>query len=237
MPPPHASPTTHDRAALGFERLVFFSDAVFAIAITLLVLDLRLPPPVHGVISLGGLIPKLIGFGISFFVIGIYWLSHHRLFDGLKDQDGPVRVANLVFLAAIVFLPFPTSVVAEMPGSPGPVVAYALSVAAAGLLLVVLVLVARRPGLMRPGETRGGTARWVIRSLAAPLVFIATTLVAGRNATLAMLLWMAVAPTVPIFDQIGRMAQRRIDGAGKRGPTPIPPRRPPGKTGAKRPAK
>ena len=68
-------------------------------------------------------------------------------------------------------------------------------------------------------------------------MFSRKQLVNGSLVMVAMLLWMAVAPTVPIFDQIGRMAQRRIDGAGKRGPTPIPPRRPPGKTGAKRPAK
>ena len=237
MAPSHASVTSHDRAALGFERLVFFSDAVFAIAITLLVLDLRLPPPVHGALDIGPVIPKLIGFVISFFVIGIYWLSHHRLFDTLRDQDSPLRVVNLVFLAAIVFLPFPTSVVSEMAGSAGPVVFYALSVSAVGLMLVVLALTARRSSLMRPGETRGGTARWVIRSLAAPLVFLATTLVAPSNPTLAMLLWIGVAPAVPLFDRVGIMAQRRIDGAGRQGPTPLPPKRSAARTGAKRPAK
>jgi len=59
------------------ERLVFFSDAIFAIAITLLVLDLKLPPDSHGIIKWDEIIPKLFAFALSFFVIGVYWLNHH----------------------------------------------------------------------------------------------------------------------------------------------------------------
>ena len=175
----------HEPRHLGFERLVFFSDAVFAIAITLLVLDLKLPPEAHGVIAVGALIPKLVGFIISFLVIGIYWLAHHRLFETIKGQDNPLRVANLIFLAAVAFLPFPTTLVAEGPAV-FPVVFYAISVAAVGLLLCVLTLVARRPRLLRAGETRGGTARFLIRSLAPPIYFLATAGVGDAAVAVAL---------------------------------------------------
>ncbi len=196
-----------------FERLAFFSDAVFAIAITLLVLDLRAPEgPLDGH-ALREILPKILGFGISFFVIGIYWIAHHELFGALDREDGPLKVANLAFLASIVFLPFPTSVIAGRVDSTAPVVFYALSVASVGLLLVMLTLIARRPALMREGETRGRTLGLVIRSLAAPLVFIASALVAIWRPHLAALLWLAVWPAVRLGAISGRAVQRRIERA------------------------
>ena len=120
------SPGSFRNARLQFERLVFFSDAVFAIAITLLVLDLRLPLSSHGEINLGGIGSKVFGFALSFSVIGIYWLSHHRLFGELRAKDRALRVANLFFLASIVFLPFPTSVIAQFPATTVSVVFYRL---------------------------------------------------------------------------------------------------------------
>jgi uncharacterized membrane protein len=196
-----------------FERLVFFSDAVFAIAITLLVLDLRAPAGPLDDHAWQEIFPKVLGFGISFFVIGIYWIAHHELFGGLEREDGPLKVANLAFLASIVFLPFPTSVIAGRVNSTGSVVFYALSVASVGFLLVILTLVARRPALMREGETHGRTLGLVIRSLSAPMVFIASTLVAIWRPNLAALLWLAVWPAVRLGATSGRAVQRRVDGA------------------------
>ncbi len=199
-----------DHRPLGFERLVFFSDAVFAIAITLLVLDLKPPAETHGAALLKVMIPKLIGFVTSFFVIGIYWLAHHRLFETIKDQDGALRRANLVFLAAVAFLPFPTSQVAEGPAV-FPVVLYALSVAVVGLLLVGLILVASRPKFLRAGETRGGTARFAIRSLGPPIGFLVTAAIATRKPDWAMLMWLLLYPIVMAMDRLGRLVERRID--------------------------
>ncbi len=199
--------------ALGYERMLFFSDAVFAIAITLLVLDLKLPPAVAGGIAIGPVIPKLFGFGISFYVISLYWLAHHRLFESITGHDRALLRTNLVFLASIAFLPFPTSVVAEYRDSTAAVIFYALSVATVGGLLVLLTLVARRPALMAPGATRGGTWRMVCRSLGAPLVFIATSVIAARyDPGLAMRCWLALVVVVPLAERIGRVFERRIDG-------------------------
>jgi hypothetical protein len=148
------SPTSGEGRKLGFERFIFFSDAVFAIAITLLVLDLRVPNA--DAFALAPLIPKLLGFGISFYVIGRYWLAHHRLFEAVEGYDGLLLGANLWFLASIAFLPFPTSVVTEARPNAAPVTFYAASMMVVGLAMFVLVLIARRPALLRPGQTRGG---------------------------------------------------------------------------------
>jgi uncharacterized membrane protein len=211
-PQPLKSRDDHN-AHRQFERLVFFSDAVFAIAITLLVLDLRAPAGPLDRQALQDIFPKVLGFGISFFVIGIYWIAHHELFGALEREDGPLKVANLAFLASIVFLPFPTSVIAGRVNSTASVVFYALSVASVGLLLVMLTLVARRPALMRAGETRGRTLGLVMRSLSAPLVFIASAIVAIWRPNLAALLWLAVWPAVRLGAMSGRAMQRRLERA------------------------
>jgi uncharacterized membrane protein len=207
----HSNAPDDRNAHRQFERLVFFSDAVFAIAITLLVLDLRIPAGALDAQAWREIFPKVLGFFISFFVIGIYWMAHHELFGTLEKEDGPLKVANLAFLASIVFLPFPTSVIAGRVNSTASVVFYALSVATVGLLLVMLTLVARRPALMRSDETRGRTLRFVTRSLASPSVFVISSVVAIWRPNLATLLWLAVWPAVRIAAVLGRAVQRRVD--------------------------
>ena len=196
---------------LGFERMLFFSDAVFAIAITLLVLDLRVPPIENGVLHLDALIPKLIGFVVSFFVISQYWLAHHRLFETVTRYDPPLLRANLLFLASIAFLPFPTSAVAELSRTGIAVMFYALSVAGVGLLLFTLILVARRPALCAQGATRGGTWAMAIRSLGAPLLFMTTAAVAAANPSLATRLWWLLLIVLPLSTRLGAAIGRRID--------------------------
>jgi uncharacterized membrane protein len=194
---------------LGFERLLFFSDAVFAIAITLLVLDIRLPE--HGPFDLAPLIPKIIGFGVSFYVIGRYWAAHHHLFEGVQGYDGALITANLWFLASIAFLPFPTIVVIQSPPDPAPVTFYALSLAFTGLAMVVLTLFARRTALLRPGETRGGTAHAIAASIGPPLVFLISAVAATDHFHRALWLFVLLFPVSWLGEWIGRVLERRID--------------------------
>jgi uncharacterized membrane protein len=203
---------------LLFERMVFFSDAVFAIAITLLVLDLKLPASSHGVVDFDAIGDKLFGFFLSFAVIGVYWLNHHRLFGTVKADDGLVRVVNLAFLASIVFLPFPTAVIAEFPATSSSVRFYAGSVCAVGYLLALLSVAVRRPSLLRPGETLGGTVRSMIQSLTTPTVFLVSVFVAAKDPRAAIELWWLITPLLFLAARIGRLIQRRID----RGRAPEP---------------
>lgn len=102
------------------ERVVFFNDAIFAIAITLLIIDIKIPELPHLEITdkqllykLSGLIPKFIGFIISFFVIGLYWLAHHRMFKYVTSVNQKLLWANLLFLLPIIIMPFSTSFLSE----------------------------------------------------------------------------------------------------------------------------
>ena len=205
------SPTSGEGRKLGFERLIFFSDAVFAIAITLLVLDLRLPNA--DAFDLAPLVPKLLGFGISFYVIGQYWMAHHRLFEAVDGYDGMLLAANLWFLASIAFLPFPTSVVTEARPNSAPVTFYAASMMVVGLAMLALVLIARRPALLRPSTTRGGTVRVAVGACASPLVFAVTAIAAAVGLRGALWLFLLLTPAGWAAERIGRALERRVDAA------------------------
>ena len=201
-------PSPHPHKLFGFERFVFFSDAVFAIAITLLVLDLHVPA--GGPLAFGPLIPRFIGFALSFFVIGRYWFAHHQLFEKPQAYDNRLLSTNLAFLASIVFLPFPTSVVILERPDPGPVIFYTLSVAAVGLLMMVLIVVATRPSL-RPWATRGSRARALLNAAGPPMVFIFCAGLAARDSHLALWAILVLIPVGWALEPLGRMLEARID--------------------------
>jgi uncharacterized membrane protein len=136
MSKPGAKVSGH-AASLSFERVAFFSDAVFAIAITLLVIDLRLPhfeatSDTALLNALLGLIPQYVGFFVSFFVTGRFWIGHHHLFTLIDHADDAFIWRNLLLLLAIAFMPFPTAIVGEFAGLRSGVCFYALWLAFAG---------------------------------------------------------------------------------------------------------
>lgn len=108
----------HERTLL--ERVTFFSDAVFAIAMTLLVIEVKLPH-IEAVSeqalgqALANLIPHYIGFIASFLVIGRFWVSHHQLFGMLDRSNMRMIWTNLFFLLAVAFTPFPTAILSSYP--------------------------------------------------------------------------------------------------------------------------
>lgn len=104
----------------GFDRLVNFSDAVVAIAITLLILPLVDTATELNDKTVSELLAdnwvKLLVFVISFAVIGRFWLAHHRMYENIVGYDKPLLWANLFWLLTIVFLPFPTELIAAGAG-------------------------------------------------------------------------------------------------------------------------
>ena len=97
------------------QRLEAFSDGVIAIAITLLVLQIRVPHAKNGEL-LDALLhqwPSYVAFVISFVVIGIMWVSHHSMFEKIARVDRGLLFANLALLLGIAFLPFPTGLLAD----------------------------------------------------------------------------------------------------------------------------
>jgi TMEM175 potassium channel family protein len=104
-------------------RLEAFSDGVFAIAMTLLVLDLKVPPVAPGGPPLGEALlrqwPAYLAFVTSFATIGIMWINHHLNFTLIRRTDHTLLVLNGLLLLGVTFLPFPTALVAAYMGHPG----------------------------------------------------------------------------------------------------------------------
>jgi uncharacterized membrane protein len=142
------------RELFQLERLAFFSDAVFAIAITLLVIEIRLPE-LESVSdtslreALLSLIPKYIAFLVSFFVIGRFWIGHHLAFGHLKTCDDKLVWKNMFFLMTIAFMPFPTALISEHGGTGLAFSVYTIWLMLAGLLYHrVLIYGLRTPALI-----------------------------------------------------------------------------------------
>jgi uncharacterized membrane protein len=125
------------------ERMILFSDAVFAIAITILALEIKVPSIDRHVAtdqillnSLDELIPKFIGFFVSFFIIGLYWTIHHRMFAFVINYNRRLLWLNLIFLMAIVLMPFSTGIYSEyiVRFLKVPVIIYVLNIIFLGIM-------------------------------------------------------------------------------------------------------
>ena len=180
---------------IEYDRVLFFSDAIFAIAITLLVVDLQVPEAA-GLKSgrqLRDSIPQMVGFALSFAVIGLFWLAHHGLFRYIKGLDRPLILLNLLFLGCIAFLPYPTSLLSAAGDQAPATIFYAVSISAAGLAEAALWLYAIHVReLALPGVPPRLYRRMLLRILRAPVVFLLSVPVAIRHPVLAQYLWLLV---------------------------------------------
>ena len=99
-------------------RLETFADGVFAIAITLLVLAIRVPPPDANLVdAVRAQLPEFAAYFVSFLTIGIMWVQHHRLFTLIRRSNTTFAMINVVFLMFIAFVPYPTAVFAQRLGN------------------------------------------------------------------------------------------------------------------------
>ncbi len=101
-------------------RVEAFSDGVFAIAITLLILEIKIPRQDQGHLAAALLRqwPSYVAFFLSFAYIGIMWINHHRMFTHIKRSNDVLLVLNLLLLLGVTIVPFPTAVLAEHLGGP-----------------------------------------------------------------------------------------------------------------------
>ncbi|RIK33429.1 MAG: DUF1211 domain-containing protein [Chloroflexi bacterium] len=138
-----SSPEPQMERVFGLERLIFFSDAVFAIAITLLAIELRVPEIVETAndaiasqtlwLAIAAEWPRLLAFALSFYIIGAFWIAHHRYFRYIKSYDEGLIRLNLVWLFFVVLLSFTTAILGEYGNLQIAIVLYALNLICAGL--------------------------------------------------------------------------------------------------------
>jgi uncharacterized membrane protein len=135
------------------DRLVTFSDGVFAIAITLLILEIKPPGGDALLHDLLALWPSYLAYVLTFLFIGQVWVNHHVMFDHIRAADRGILLLNTLVLMAVAFLPFATSVLAEAlrnsEGEHTAVVFYGLAFAVTALTFNGVWHYARRKRLLR----------------------------------------------------------------------------------------
>jgi len=203
-PVPEPKAVDEEKTRLGMERMIFFSDAVFAIAITLLALEIRLPDVARGFnntllfSTLVNMWPQYFGYVISFLVIGSFWMAHHRKFRYIHRLDSRLLQLNLLLLLVVAFIPFPSSVISAS-GNRTATIFYALVMILASFIFVALWSYALRHGMVDPRLTEGQRKRELILPLSMSGLFALTIGVALLDPGVARLLWLLILPLSAIY--------------------------------------
>ena len=181
-------------------RVEAFSDGVIAIAITLLVLEIRVPE-VHDR-GLGDALahqwPSYAAYALTFVVIGIMWINHHAMFEQIVHVDRGLLLLNIMLLMGIAFLPFPTALVARYlrEGDDGRVATavYAFTMVLIGCgFLALWWYLSRHPRLLRPAFGVAGARQLLRRTVVGPSLYGVSFVVALIAPIAALVVWAALA--------------------------------------------
>jgi uncharacterized membrane protein len=203
VPPAERHPERAREYDRDVQPVAYFDDAVFAIAMTLLVVSIRVPSGTSTDTlgrALRGLGSSFASYGISFIVIGFQWLGFHRQLHFLERFDGTTLVINLFFLMSVAFLPFPTLLLNQYFGSVS-VIFYASSMAASGLLLGMLWIYPARRRLLRNLDARLNRY-YSLRALYPPLIFLLSIPVAVAAPQAAEYAWILIFLGRPLLRRV-----------------------------------
>jgi uncharacterized membrane protein len=193
---------------IEFSRIVAFSDGVFAIAITLLVLSLSIPDHLHGETlaeALWGQRDDFLAYGLSFAVIGRFWIIHHRFFSEVTGFDNRLLGINIFYLAWIVLIPFSSEVLGDHGGEAAGVILYAANLAGVVLTGSWMMSDAHRAGLTNVDDATYAKQR--LRGFYTSAVFLLSIPVAFVSTGIAPLMWIAL-----FFDPARYLERRRESG-------------------------
>ena len=182
-------------------RLEAFSDGVIAIAITLLILNIKIPQARDGKLfdAVTNQWPSYAAFVVSFAVIGIMWVSHHSMFQRIANTDRPLLFLNLLLLLGIAFLPYPTALLGAYirdGGANSHIAAAVYSTTMVGIGLAFAGLwwhLGRRPELLVDGIPPENLRRATLRSLVGPAVYTATVGLAFISAAACFVVYVGIA--------------------------------------------
>jgi TMEM175 potassium channel family protein len=191
-----------DRGNAALDRIVFFADAVFAIAITLIVVEISVPKVAGGDLAdaLGDQWPEFLSFALTFLVVGTWWVAHHRMFRYIVRFDTRLLQLQLVFLMGVAFTPYPTNLLGNYLSSPTAVVLYAATLAAVGYASAALWGYSTWDRRLVPKDLDPRLIEYFqARSLVIPTVFLTSIPLAFVNTDYAEYWWIwAYALTVAL---------------------------------------
>ncbi len=182
-------------------RIMSFSDAIFAVAITLLILNIDIPIIPKDQVSrdlgpaIRQLLPHFRTFVLSFVVIGIYWISHHAVFRYVKRSDRPFLWCNLLFMMSIVVMPFSTNLLGAYGNDRLAVMFYAGNLTATGILMALMWWYATRGHRLVDKSLDPALRNHILTaSLLPSAVFFISIFISLASPTAAEYSWLAIIP-------------------------------------------
>ena len=204
MPESHDIPEgtfARESRGLEFERVAFFSDAVYAIAMTLLVVDIKVPNVSLGngegwpvLTALREEIPEIVGFFLCFWLIGITWLNHHRFIASLRTIGRTLMTLNMFYLAFVAFMPVPVALISHYENNLTSFLMFVGSLAIISTLSLIMFVVAYRLGRTRETVTRAVFDHGVVAGALPVAVFLLSIPVALIQTTYGLLFCFLVFP-------------------------------------------
>lgn len=167
--------TINDEYSYGLQRLVFFSDAIFAFAVTLLAINITITEiPKDSINQLLGkeiinLAPKFFIYALSFLIIGSFWMAHHKMFKYIKKYNDAFIFLNIVALMFIAAVPIPTKIMGDYILYRQSLILYASYMAITSFLLASIRFYAYRKSFIEYDMPR---IYYTVRSLITPAVFL-----------------------------------------------------------------
>ena len=186
------------------DRTIAFSDAIFAFAITLLAFSIKVPDvpgnmdSVQLVAWLATLVPAILIYALSFWVIANFWLAHHHIFEHVRRLDDRLIWMNLAYLFVISLLPFPTAVLVDYGDASVAPILYASSMALAGILLLMIWQYAAKHSHLDESVSPEDIRRQSVHSMAASGIFLLSIPLALLSPFLAELSWLLIFAAKPL---------------------------------------
>jgi uncharacterized membrane protein len=183
-------------------RLEAFSDGVFAIVITLLVLDIRFPEVDYSQFweTLNSLIPRLLAYVMSFIIIGLYWVAHHNAMHVVRKTNRIFLWLNILLLLCVSFIPFPTSLLGRYPFQAGPIIIYGISLIAANAAGYIMILyIYYHPHLATAGFSKTYVRRHTPVYAVVNGAYLCATLTANPFPLVSYLIYLAVVVILIVF--------------------------------------
>lgn len=186
---------------LKLEHLIAFSDAIFAFSITFMAVLIEIPELSESLSQtqviqslIGELGPRFAIYLISFFVIGVYWISYHQIFNHIVDSHTIIVWLNLVFLFFITLIPFAVDLQVDYSSYQIIFILYASVLIMAGLSLTLIGLHAKKNRLIDKGLNHREIENILLESILLPSVFAISVLISFIDLPIAYYFWIAVIP-------------------------------------------
>ena len=184
---------------MGTNRLEALVDGVFAVVMTLLVLDITVPSPTqphavaHLVRNLMALKPTVLSYALSFVIAGIYWVGHHNQFAYIRRTDRPLLWINILFLMCVAFIPFSAALLARYPEQRVAVIVYGANLIVVGLVLYLHWWYATRNHRLVDADLDPHVVRLATtRILMAPVIYVAAIGLSFLNTAVSIGIYILV---------------------------------------------